>query len=466
MIHITARPDSDATGDIPMVDAYLRWALEAAQVVIGAEQVLLALREAGLERFIANPPADTLSASGAVRFRDYAAFYAALLRLHGPAGRAIVMRIGQMSIRRALRARPTRFSRSAAASSPGLAIETRLKLGLMALLAGLSQQMQRPDLQFEGLVEDRGDSWAVVIPACPLCAGQEADGCIGWLIEALLAEAGRQVFGLSMNVAEVACRAQGDPAGVWLVPKHPAVHTDREPAFSAGVAALLPDDELTITDRSDYDRLLDLYILDAYMRWALLAVEAVVGPEQMPAILRHAGLERLIGNYPPDHLETSRQFTFRDYTRFNTSLLDFFGRAAANITRTIGRMSAQLAMQRQFELFNLSQIIASQMLPAEEQIKMGLEAMHRGFRDLMSAAGQEWHGHVEDRGVCLAFVVDTCPLCAGKQANIALGGIFEGLLAESVYWLRGQRHAVREVQCRALGAHAGVWEINKLPDEG
>ncbi len=462
MIRVTARSDQDASGDIPMVDAYMRWALEAAQAVIGPEALLQTLREAGLERFIHTPPTDALSASGAVTFRDYAAFHAALLRRFGP---AIALRIGQLSVRRALQARPARFMRSAAASSPGLTTETRLKLGLMALLAGLSQQMQSPAMQFEGAVEDRGDHWAVVVPTCPVCAGQQADGCIGWLVEALLAEAGRLVFGLAFNVVEVACRAQGDPAGVWLVPKRPNAESLAEAAAARIVAALLPDDDLVLTDRAEPDRALDLYLLDAYMRWALLAVEAIVGAEQMPAILRHAGLERLIDNYPPDHLEISGQYTFRDYARLNASLLDLFGRGAANITHAIGRLSARLAMQRQFELFNLSQIIASQTLPPAEQVKLGLEAMHQGFRQLMSAAGQDWHGHVEDRGVCLAFVVDTCPLCAGKQANIPLGGIFEGLLAECVYWLTGQRHAVREVQCRAMGAHAGVWEISKMPDE-
>lgn len=222
---------------------------------------------------------------------------------------------------------------------------------------------------------------------------------------------------------------------------------------------------LEITNKPEPDPVASLHILDAYMRWALLAAEEIVGAPNMHIILRRARLERLVDNYPPNRLEVSGDFTFGDYANFCAALLDFFGRAGEEMVGHIGGTSARKAISQQFELYNISGLIGSQTLPVADQLQLGMEAILAGFQQLAAGAGEEWRGHIEDRGVTLAFVVETCPLCAGKRANGCIGALFTGMLRESAKWLLNQQFAVKETACRAKGDPAGVWEVNKTPLE-
>ncbi len=58
MVQITENPTHDAVADLKVVDAYMRWALEAAEEVVGKDGLAVVLRDAKLERFINNYPAD------------------------------------------------------------------------------------------------------------------------------------------------------------------------------------------------------------------------------------------------------------------------------------------------------------------------------------------------------------------------------------------------------------------------
>jgi len=40
-----------------------------------------------------------------------------------------------------------------------------------------------------------------------------------------------------------------------------------------------------------------------------------------------------------------------------------------------------------------------------------------------------------------------------------------GTLKEGILWLSGKEFNVEEVECRALGAKACVWEISKTPKD-
>ncbi|MCP4542761.1 MAG: 4-vinyl reductase, partial [Chloroflexi bacterium] len=54
---------------------------------------------------------------------------------------------------------------------------------------------------------------------------------------------------------------------------------------------------LEIKAKSEHDPAADIDLVDALMRWALLASEEVVGEKGLRIVLRDAGLERFIGNY-------------------------------------------------------------------------------------------------------------------------------------------------------------------------
>jgi predicted hydrocarbon binding protein len=65
----------------------------------------------------------------------------------------------------------------------------------------------------------------------------------------------------------------------------------------------------------------------------------------------------------------------------------------------------------------------------------------------------------------VAYVTEECSLCAGKAATGPICAIQTGVLQEATRWLTGEEFEVQEVECRAIGASACVWEISKTPKE-
>ena len=216
---------------------------------------------------------------------------------------------------------------------------------------------------------------------------------------------------------------------------------------------------MDITNRSEHDPVADLHIVDAYMRWALLAAEEVVGEKGLVVVLRDAGLERLIDKLPPEELAASGNLTFGDYAALNTGLLNFFGRAGKSMLLRAGRLAALHGISQQGALFGIAAAVASRILPIPTQLNLGLERMQDGFRKIMDGMRLS----IEDRGDKLAYISETCPMCAGKHADAPICWLWTGSLQESIRWQTGKEFEIVEVECRATGAPACVWEISKAP---
>ncbi|MBL8163935.1 MAG: 4-vinyl reductase [Anaerolineae bacterium] len=220
-----------------------------------------------------------------------------------------------------------------------------------------------------------------------------------------------------------------------------------------------------VSSKAAHDPVADMKLVDAYMRWALEAAEEVIGKDGLAVVLRNAGLERFIDNYPPNVLETSGSITYGDYTALCVGILDFFGRPGKSMVMRIGRISARKGIEHQSGVFNLATVLAAKLLPASVQVKMGLSAMMSGFKVINEKAGQEFKGTIDDKGDKYHFVVETCPLCAGKQSESAIGWLMEANIEEACQQVFGKFFDVVEVECKAKGAPAGVWEVPKHPSE-
>jgi predicted hydrocarbon binding protein len=218
---------------------------------------------------------------------------------------------------------------------------------------------------------------------------------------------------------------------------------------------------LEIRNRSMPDPVAELPIVDAYMRWALLAAEEVIGRPGLSAILRQINLAPIIDNYPPELLQVSGNYKYADYANLNCGLLEFFGRAGKSMTMRVGRISARHGIEQQSEIFGIAVLIASKILPLPTQIRKGLESMQNGYRRLMPNVRLR----LEDRGDKIVYLTETCSLCAGKEANGHICWTFSGVLQGLLSWQTGKDLEIDEVQCRAQGAPTCVWEISKKPKE-
>ena len=208
-----------------------------------------------------------------------------------------------------------------------------------------------------------------------------------------------------------------------------------------------------------------LHLPDAYMRWALLAAEEVVGLQGMKVVLRDAKMERFIDNYPPEEFNYNSQILRQDYANFNAALFNFFGRAGKSMVLRIGRTSARMGIQKQGVLFNTAAILAAKVMPFPTQVKMVLESIPSGFNKLAQTIGETHHSLIEDRGDRWAFTSNDCSICIGQDADACMCWMWVGTLQEGVHWLAGKEVDVVEVECRAMGAPACVWEVSKKPKE-
>ncbi|HEX2621102.1 MAG TPA: 4-vinyl reductase [Phototrophicaceae bacterium] len=221
MVHITDRP-GDPVAAFKMNDAYMRWALEAAEEVVGKDGLAVVLRQSGLERFVDNYPPDNLEPPGiGITFGDYANLNAGLLTFYGRPGKGMVMRIGRISSRKAIEHQSNIFNLSTVRAASLLPAATQVKLTLSAMLAGFKILYEKFGQEFKGEITDGGDYYIYSVETDPISAGKSADGPIGWLIEGTIEEAGRQIFGKFFDVTQVACRSMGAPASVWHVNKQP-----------------------------------------------------------------------------------------------------------------------------------------------------------------------------------------------------------------------------------------------------
>ena len=220
-----------------------------------------------------------------------------------------------------------------------------------------------------------------------------------------------------------------------------------------------------IKNKSAHDPVTDLNVADSYMRWALQATEEVVGKDGLNIMLRDAKLDRFVNNYPPDAADFKSKVTCGEYANLNAALLGFYGRAGKGMVLRIGRLSAKRAIDQQSAMFGVVALMAAKLLPVPMRIKMLMERMQDGFEKLNATIGQTVQQSVEDRGDKLAYINHDCPVCAGKEAGDHICWLFNGALMEGTHWLTGKDFEVEQVECRAMGANACVWEVSKKPKE-
>jgi predicted hydrocarbon binding protein len=207
--------------------------------------------------------------------------------------------------------------------------------------------------------------------------------------------------------------------------------------------------------------------VNAYLRWALIASEEVAGKQGLNIVMREAGLERFIDNYPPEDFTGSAGASLRDYALLSTGLLKFFGRAGRGGLLRIGKRSTRLAIDKQMEMMGIGAMLAAaRLLPMGMKQKAGLDANISAFKKVYKdVSGIDWRAHVEDRGDKWAYIVEDCALCLDHEADAPICAVFTGTLGESMLWFLEKEFDVQEVQCRAQGANACVWEISKKPKE-
>jgi hypothetical protein len=199
----------------------------------------------------------------------------------------------------------------------------------------------------------------------------------------------------------------------------------------------------------------DAVIVNALVRQALISAQEVMGENGLNTVLRTSGLERFIGNFPPDNLEPAIQTS--DYARLNEVIEEFYGRGGRGMLRRIGKASFQYAVREQAALLGLAGV-ALKLLPTKQRIKFILNAMVNALKK----SNPQVNAWVDDKDDTLAYCDASCAICHGRESTDAICYLYIGSIGEAVGWATGQEFKIVETLCTAKGDPHCRFEVREL----
>jgi len=188
-------------------------------------------------------------------------------------------------------------------------------------------------------------------------------------------------------------------------------------------------------------------LVNGLMRQAILAVEEVMGTNGLNAMLRQAGLERYVGNPPPDDLELGAHAS--EYAALNRAVQIFYGRGGKGILRRIGRASFRYGVEEQATLMGLIGA-GLRVMPQKVRARFVLNQMAKALMD----TNDEVCIVVEQLPEGLVFADYSCAVCYNQRAEEPICHLYVGSIDEAVRWATGRDYSVREIACRATGEPA------------
>jgi hypothetical protein len=201
----------------------------------------------------------------------------------------------------------------------------------------------------------------------------------------------------------------------------------------------------------------DAVIVNALVRQALIAAQEVMGENGLNAVLRTSGLERFIGNFPPD--DTSPSIQTSQYARLNAAIEEFYGRGGPGILKRVGKASFEYAVREQATLLGIAGA-ALKLLPERQRTKFILNSMVSALKK----SNPQVEAWVDDSGEHVAYLESTCAICHSRQSEKPICHLYIGSIGEAVRWATGREHIITETQCLAKGDPYCRFEVGEARD--
>ena len=200
-----------------------------------------------------------------------------------------------------------------------------------------------------------------------------------------------------------------------------------------------------------------LYYPNKMGRIFLAALEEVMGKNGLNAILRLAGLERLIDNYPPDNL--AKEFDFADIAALLAALEEMYGpRGGRGLAQRAGRALFSNGLKNFGALAGAGDL-AFKVLPMGTKVKLGVPAIAKVFNAATDQVSntQEFDDH-------FIYTLERCSMCWQRKSDKPMCHTAVGIIQEAMKWMSGGREFKVEMQgCIACGDAMGRLKIYKEP---
>jgi hypothetical protein len=201
----------------------------------------------------------------------------------------------------------------------------------------------------------------------------------------------------------------------------------------------------------------DAVIINSLVRQALTSMEEVMGEHGLNAVLRSCGLDRFVGNFPPNDLEPSIKAS--QYAQLNQAIEDFYGRAGKGMLQRIGRASFQYGVREQAALLGIAGV-ALKLMPEKQRIKFILN----GMADALKKSNPQVVARLDDSEGKLAYIDATCGVCNDRHSETPICYLYIGSVSEAVQWATGKEYEVTETHCMAKGDEYCRFEIGVVKE--
>jgi hypothetical protein len=197
---------------------------------------------------------------------------------------------------------------------------------------------------------------------------------------------------------------------------------------------------------------IEAMIINSLVRQALTSAQEVMGDNGLNTVLKTCGLDRFIGNFPPNNLEPAIQAS--QYAKFNEAIEAFYGRGGKGILRRIGKASFQYGVREQAALLGVAGV-ALKLLPERQRIKFILN----GLADALKKSNLNVNAWVDESGERLAYIESTCAICYGRHSETSICYLYSGSISEAVLWATGREYEITETHCLAKGDEYCRFEV-------
>jgi len=201
----------------------------------------------------------------------------------------------------------------------------------------------------------------------------------------------------------------------------------------------------------------DAVIINSLVRQALTSMQEVMGENGLNAVLKSCGLEKFVGNPPPNDLNPSIKAS--QYSQLNEVIEDFYGRGGRGMLQRIGRASFQYGVREQAALLGLAGV-ALKLMPEKQRIKFILN----GMADALKKSNPQVNAWLDESDGKLAFVDSTCGVCNSRHSDRPICYLYIGSVSEAVKWATGKNYEVTETHCTARGDEYCRFEVGNVKE--
>jgi hypothetical protein len=187
------------------------------------------------------------------------------------------------------------------------------------------------------------------------------------------------------------------------------------------------------------------------------AMEELIGRAAVETVLREAGLELYIRQYPSNDLELG--FPFAHLGALQVAVEQVHGPVAGReLNRKVGTLCLTNGLGEFNPLLGIADL-PTRMMPLSLKLHVGFDMfamVFNRFSDQVVRLSEDQKAYY--------WIIERCPVCWGRQAEAPCCHLAVGILEESLRWATGGKEfLVEETSCVARGDATCTIAIGKRP---